>query len=264
MIVHTDMTSNTVHEYFSQVLKPSNQRLWQGLAFHAGYINAGGFLACHRFVSHMTGFGTQVGINIGFKEYLFAFEMVMAPLFFVVGATYAGFLVDRKLVRNKKPKILRGLTVIFLINILVFVLSQFGIFGDFGLPFGAKADVLLLFLLAFGCGLQNGLFVSLTSGQIRTTHITGLCTDIGLNLVRLLALKDGAARSKETSKNWLRLKTITAFSVGSLVSALIFQNYGYYGFLGSCLISLLLLVFTKWIMVKNVSVFENPVEVGAQ
>lgn len=257
------MTFNRTHEYFSQVLKPSNQRLWQGLAFHAGYLNAGGFLACHRFVSHMTGFGTQVGINIGLKEYLFAFEMIIIPIFFIVGATYAGFLVDRKLVRNKRPKILRGLSVILAINIAVYVLSQFDVFGDFGLPFGAKADVLLLFLLAFCCGLQNGLFVSLTSGQIRTTHITGLCTDIGLNLVRLLALKDGQQRSKESAKNWLRLKTILAFSVGSLVSALIFQNYGYHGFLGSCLISLLLLGLTKWIMVKHISIIENPVEVGA-
>ena len=258
------MTSNTVHGYFAQVLLPANQKLWQGLAFHAGYLNAAGFLACHRFVSHMTGFGSQVGLNLGANEYLFAFEMVLAPVFFMVGATYAGVLVDRRLVKNTSPRLIQGISVILLINIIILVFGKMGLFGYFGEPLTNQRDFVLLFLLTFCCGLQNGLFVSITSGLIRTTHITGLCTDIGLNIVRLFTLPEGETKSKESQKNWLRLKTIIAFSVGSAVSALIFSKFGYLGFLGSVLFSLCLLLYTKYLVVKNVSVLKNPVEVRVQ
>lgn len=257
------MKSNT-NEYFTQVLIPSNQRLWLGLAFNAGFINAGGFLACHRFVSHMTGFGTQVGMNIGLNEYLFAFEMMLAPLFFILGAGYAGMLVDRKLVKNKHPNLLRGLGVITAINLVVLAGGQIGMFGEFGEPLIFQRDFLLLFLLTFCCGLQNGLFVSITAGQIRTTHITGLCTDIGLNVVKYFTMNDGATRTKEAKKNWLRVKTILGFSVGSLISVLIFQHIHYWGFLVSSMISMTLLLYTRWIINSKILVVKDPVLEAAE
>ena len=35
---------------------------WFLLAFLGGHVNAGGYLACHRFVSHVTGFATLAGV----------------------------------------------------------------------------------------------------------------------------------------------------------------------------------------------------------
>ncbi len=50
---------------------PSNWVLfhWFLLSFNAGCINAGGFLATGRFVSHVTGFATFFGVDLANREH---------------------------------------------------------------------------------------------------------------------------------------------------------------------------------------------------
>ncbi len=238
------------HNPLNHVLDWKNQILWLTLAFHAGYLNAGGFLSSHRFVSHMTGFGTAMGINLSLSEFMIALEMMLAPLSFICGSAFAGYLIDRKLESGRDPKVLRGILCIFFLNCIVFIGGVTGFFGDFGEPLILQRDFLLLCILTFTCGLQNGLFVSLTSGQIRTTHITGLATDFGLNLIKIRALKIKELKKTEKRRNSLRLKTILAFSVGSLLSAMFFLRIEYWGFLISTLLSLAVFFYTKHVILK--------------
>lgn len=249
---------------FNQVLRPELQVLWQALAFHAGYLNAGGFLSSHRFVSHMTGFGSQVGVSVSEGDHWIALEMLFAPISFIIGAGYAGHLVDRKIVNNREPRVMQGLMVIMLLNTIVFVGGVSGWFGTFGEPLLLQRDFLLLFILTFICGLQNGLFVSLTSGQIRTTHITGLATDIGLNIVKIFSTEEKDYRKVEKRKNKLRMKTVLSFFAGSFVAASIFRDYEYWGFLGSAFISVGLYFFTHWVQKVNLhkSMEDKPITVG--
>jgi uncharacterized membrane protein YoaK (UPF0700 family) len=236
---------------YNHILDKNNQILWMCLAFHAGYLNAGGFLASHRFVSHMTGFGTSIGLSVSEGEYLIALELILAPVAFMVGAAYAGYLVDRKIVANREPRVINGIFCIIFMNLAVLFGGVTGFFGAFGEPLLLQRDFLLLFMLTFTCGLQNGLFVSLTSGQIRTTHITGLFTDFGLSIVRSIVIKNLEAKSTEVRRNWLRMWTILSFSSGSLLSAIIFQRTGYWGFLGSFFISLFVLILVLKIQRKD-------------
>ncbi len=244
--------------YFNQVLRKENQLLWLMLALHAGYLNAGGFMACQRFVSHMTGFGTQVGISLGHNEYFQAFEMALMPVIFILGAATAGWMMDRKLVNNMRPRVIRGMGWIVVLDLIIWVGSVNDQFAVFGEPVLNHRDYAFLFLLAFNCGLQNGLFVTITSGQIRTTHITGLATDIGLHSVKILSMdKNAPDREELKQKNFLRVKTVAAFSFGSLISALIFQHYGYWGFSVSFFFSLMILLYLKY-LVSRVFVPVNP------
>ena len=237
-------------DYFNHILHWDNQVLWIALAFHAGFLNAGGFLACHRFVSHMTGFGTQIGVSVGFKEYLIAAEMVLAPISFIAGSGFAAYLIDRKIDKNSEPRLLQGILIMIFLNLSVFLGGITGFFGVFGEPLLLQRDFLLLFILTFICGLQNGLFVSLTSGQIRTTHITGLSTDIGLNLVRGWYMKEGSAKKVQSRKNNLRIKTVLGFSIGSFIGAIIFKDVEYWGFFASSVISLGILFWTVKVSAK--------------
>lgn len=246
------MTNFSVN--FNQVLDKRNRILWVILAFHAGYLNAGGFLSSHRFVAHMTGIGTGIGLSVSAGDYWIALELVLAPISFMVGAAYAGYLVDKKIVADREPRVLNGVACILFLNCAVFFGGISGFFGDFGEPLLLQRDFILLFMLTFTCGLQNGLFVSLTSGQIRTTHITGLVTDVGLAVVRSLVIKNPDKRNTEVRKNWLRVATILSFSIGSLIAAIIFQRIGYWGFVGSILISVI--IFGLIIRIKLVT--EDP------
>jgi uncharacterized membrane protein YoaK (UPF0700 family) len=233
-------------DQFKNVLAQRNQSLWMILGFQSGFMNAGGFLACHQFVSHITGYGTEVGIEIGQKLYFAAFGTALAPIFFLCGAIYSGWLVDRRLILGVEPRLQTGLVTLAILNLFIYAGGISGLFGEFGEPLLLERDFLLLFALCFACGLQNGLTSGLTSGQVRTTHITGPTTDIGLNIAKAFTLgRDDPERGKLVAQNWLRTKIIIAFSGGSMIATMVFTQLTYEGFAIPFALSLFLLWYVR-------------------
>ena len=233
-------------DVFQDVTRPKNQFLWLLLALQGGFMNAGGFLACHRFVSHMTGYGTYVGVAAGRKNYLNAFEMAMAPLFFMAGAAYSGWLMDREMLRGREPKVGRGLVSLAVLNLVIYLAEISGYLGQFGEPLVLQRDFVLLFLLCFSCGLQNGLFTGVTKGQVRTTHLTGPTTDIGISIAKIYSLdRDDPERERLAMMNWLRVKIAIMFSGGSMIAVLIFPETGFEGFAVPCAISFFLVWYVR-------------------
>ncbi|SIO45340.1 Uncharacterized membrane protein YoaK, UPF0700 family [Singulisphaera sp. GP187] len=233
-------------DVFKNVVAPRNQVLWLILAFQSGFMNAGGYLAVHRFVSHITGYGTYVGVALAQKQYLGAFEMALAPLFFLAGAIVAGWIVDRKMILGEAPNIEGGIITLAALNLFIYLGEFSEYLGTFGEPLVLQRDFLLLFILCFACGLQNGLFAGATKGQIRTTHLTGPVTDLGINISKILTLRSGdPERSQLIAMNWLRVKIIVAFSGGSLIAALVFTELTYEGFAVPCAISLYLVWYIR-------------------
>lgn len=202
--------------------------LWSTLGFQAGFINAFGFLACGRYVSHVTGFGTQIGVALGEKNPLLAVELLGFPLSFIFGSFFSAFFTSARLERGQVP--LYGF-VTALLPIVIAGLWFFGLQGYFG-PFGEGLilphDFALLFLLSFACGMQNGCFATLTKGQIRTTHLTGISTDIGTDFARMWFGQLSKTEYKLTKRtNISRIATFVSFALGSILSALVSKALGY-------------------------------------
>lgn len=102
---------------------------WSILAFQAGFINSIGFLDCKRFVSHVTGFGSQVGIALGEGQYLLTLEMLGAPASFIAGAWFSGYLT---VVRKSRGLIPRYDFVAIAIPLMLLVLVLSAVSGAFG------------------------------------------------------------------------------------------------------------------------------------
>ena len=166
----------------------SNVIIWMTLAFQGGLLNIGGFLACGRFVSHVTGFATYFGIDVSQRDYSSAFGILLVPVFFLVGAILSGLLVDIRLKLHKRPKYYIVFGVLFLLLLSVVVGGFNGVFGDFGGPL-ILADYGLLALLCLICGMQNGMITTVSRSVVRTTHLTGITTDLGIGIVRVLNRK---------------------------------------------------------------------------
>ena len=67
--------------------------------------------------------------------------------------------------------------------------------------------------------------------SVRVTHLTGLATDLGLGLARLLQrTASRRAHDDESRANLLRAGSILAFVLGSVVGAWLFSHAGYHGF----------------------------------
>jgi len=206
--------------------------LWATLAFQAGCINSLGFLACRRFVSHVTGFGTQVGISLGDFNYGLAFELFTAPLSFIFGAWFSGYLTVARSSRGLAPRYDVVSLLIPIVMIALMLAGNSGFFGPFGEQLTFEEDFILLNSLTFLCGMQNACFATLTKGQIRTTHLTGISTDIGTDLALTLhGQLDSEEKRMAVRRNIMRIVTFSSFSIGALLSAVIDSKLEYWSFL---------------------------------
>ena len=63
---------------------------------------------------------------------------------------------------------------------------------------------LALFLLCFIMGMHNTVMTLLSGGAIRSTHMTGTATDLGIELSRALTTRSEERRvGKECRSRWL-------------------------------------------------------------
>jgi len=210
----------------------SNVAIWMSMAFQAGLLNIGGFLACHRFVSHVTGFSTFVGLEISIHGHNQALGMLSVPLFFLSGAAISGFLVDLRIKALQKPRYFISFGLIFFLLSLVLTGGVAGFFGTFGEPLNLTRDYALLALLCFICGIQNGTITTASRAVVRTTHLTGITTDLGLGIVRFLYRhKLGQAVENEGKANLMRIGIIFFFTLGSVAGGFAFKRMEYWGFL---------------------------------
>jgi uncharacterized membrane protein YoaK (UPF0700 family) len=219
-----------------------NLLIWSALAFQAGSINAGGFLACHRFVTHITGLFTHFGAEIGSGHYAAALGMLSVPLFFIAGAMISGFLVDRNLHMEKPAKYATSFFLIFLGMMMVVFVGYQGGFGEFGAPLALGSDYSLLALLCLASGLQNATVTSASGAVVRTTHLTGVATDLGIGLVRIFLPARGQSKSIESQRNFMRICILLSFALGSALATSVFIQTQYFGFLIPATISLALMV----------------------
>lgn len=152
------------------------RRIGYILAFIAGALNAGGFLALGRYTSHMTGIVSELSDNIYLNNQPIIIMAVISLASFIAGAITCTIIVNSgKCYRLRSKYAL----VLFLQGVLVLWFGQ--------MAFNSPSDTLYIMLLCFTMGLQNALMTKISSAVIRTTHITGMITDIGIELGRLIA-----------------------------------------------------------------------------
>lgn len=210
-----------------------NLAIWMVMAFQAGILNTGGFMACHTFVSHVTGYATLFGASIKDKDLFQAAGLFTVPLLFLIGAMISGVLVDIRLKLNKKPKYYVIFGVMFVLTLLVFLAGITDLLGAFGEPLMLTRDYILLAILCLICGIQNGAVSTVSRSIVRTTHLTGITTDLGLGLVRIMYKQKLPEDVVELEKkaNQMRMGVITFFILGCVFAAFAFRKFEYYGFL---------------------------------
>lgn len=206
----------------------ANVKLGAVLSFVAGAANAGGFLAVGRYTSHMTGVISSVADDLVLGHLDLVATGLGSLIAFVAGAMCTAMLVNWGLRRQLKSAYSLPLVVESL------ALLVFGLFGAAISSFISVFLPLTVILLCFMMGLQNAVITKISHAEIRTTHITGLVTDFGIELGKLIyvnrsnTLAKGHANVRANRKR-LRLQAllIACFFGGGLVGALGFKCLGY-------------------------------------
>lgn len=204
----------------------ANRHLGFALCFVAGAINAGGFLAVQQYTSHMTGIVSSMADHIALGAYDLARDCAGALLSFVAGAASTAVLVNYA--RRRQMHSEYGLPLL----VEALLLLCFGVLGAWLSHIEGLFVPLTVMLLCFIMGLQNAVITKLSHAEIRTTHITGIVTDIGIELGKMLYW-NSPSRSEQPAVrgNLERIRLLGGlagcFFVGGVIGAIGFKHVGY-------------------------------------
>lgn len=198
-----------------------NAHLGWMLAFVAGATNAGGFLAVRQYTSHMTGMVSAAadGLVLGQPQALVT--AVGALLSFASGAACTSLLVNFG--RQRQAHSIFALPLLLEAACLI----VFGLMGAWLAGLRALFIPAAVSVLCFTMGLQNALITKVSRAEIRTTHVTGIVTDIGIEIGRFLYGFGDAPVQGNATKLKLLGGLLLAFSVGGVAGAWAFKSIGY-------------------------------------
>lgn len=186
------------------------------LSFVAGLVNITGVLALKTLTTNVTGHFAFFAEEIMRHDYATAFTFLLFTIFFLLGSFLSSFL--QELISIKNP----NQSHILPISLEIIILIGVGFFGTSGGIYTLDGK-LTAFLLLLSMGIQNSLVTNISKSTVRTTHLTGLFTDLGIELSQLLFYKKPEEVKKLKTSIFLRLSIIFFFFLGCFSGGIIYQ-----------------------------------------
>lgn len=204
----------------------ANRQLGWALAFVAGAMNAGGFLAVQQYTSHVTGSLSMLADQLALGQMGLVVDATVSVLAFLVGAVVSSVLIlearRRRLASEYALPLLLEAGLILLFGLAG---SQLSRYEGLLVPF-------TVVLLCFMMGLQNAVVTKLSGAVIRTTHMTGVVTDLGIEIGRALQSRRTPAEGEVPVRTDRQRMVVLgglllAFMAGAVAGAFGFKSVGY-------------------------------------
>ncbi len=186
--------------------------VWIGagsLACIAGMVNVVGYLGFeHQAVTHLTGTTTLLGASVAAGDLRAALQLLGVAVAFMAGAALSGLIIQDSTLRLG-----RRYGAVLAIESFLLVLA---------VPMFQRNQISGALLAAMACGLQNAMATTYSGAVIRTTHLSGMFTDLGIGLGHAL-------RGLPLQRRRLLLcgLIIACFLAGGIAGALLFSRIGY-------------------------------------
>jgi uncharacterized membrane protein YoaK (UPF0700 family) len=218
-------------------------RLAITLAWIAGYTNILTILTCGHVTSHVSGTTSDLGRAVSEGNWRFVAFLGFLLLSFVVGAGVSGFTSEL----GKR----HGWESIYVLPMTIeaLLLAAFALLVETSSPGSTVVgDRLLLMtgVASMAMGLQNATITRISSGVVRTTHVTGVLTDLGLEAVQFFWWLADERRHLASSPRLAAAATVRAHPTSKRL-ALLISIMGSFA-LGACLGTLAFKFGTNWAM----------------
>jgi uncharacterized membrane protein YoaK (UPF0700 family)/anti-anti-sigma regulatory factor len=207
-------------------------RLSISLAATAGYTNVIAMLVCGVAASHVTGHASTLGIATMGGQWVSILFLAALLLAFVAGAFVSGLATE--IGRH------RGWPSIYVLPavIEIVLLITFAAGVELHDPTSRESGIGLWWMAmtaSLAMGLQNATITRISNGVVRTTHLTGVLTDLGHESAQLALFKRwlGAPMAKGESAHttvssqrlFLLASIFAAFIAGATLAALAFHEF---------------------------------------
>lgn len=224
MFTHKGKTRTLVH----------NLRIASLLSFVAGLVNVAGFLAVQKLTTNVTGHFAFFVDEVFKQNFWGGLNYFLYILFFFLGSFFSSFSIE--LVTKINDRLIYRIPVI--IESLILILT-----AVFGKEMIIHAPNMLAYALLFAMGLQNSLVTTISNATVRTTHLTGLFTDLGIELSQLFFYKKQEQKQKLYSSVKLRLTIISFFFFGGLFGGIVYTAINLYVLAVAALLLLIGLIY---------------------
>jgi uncharacterized membrane protein YoaK (UPF0700 family) len=179
------------------------------LAFIAGMINVIGWLGfSHQTVSHLTGNTSMLAAAVAIGNFSAASHFGIVIGSFLLGTVLSGFIIQDSSLKLGRRYGVAILLESVLLCVAVPLLNHESIHG--------------IYCLACACGLQNAMVTTYSGTVVRTTHVSGMFTDLGIFLGH--ALRGLPIDMKRMRMCFL---VISAFLSGGLAGAMFYRFWAY-------------------------------------
>jgi len=194
-------------------------------SFNSGFINCICILAHNQGVTHVTGSLTYFGISVANNDAFMSLNYLCIICCYMFGSSITGYFTTEvtplKLGLEYGPLFIIG-------SILLLIACVFEYSFDDN---QSSKSYLYIFFCAMASGLQNGITTKYSNNVLRTTHMTGTATDIGIVLGQIVA-----AKYDEIWRLYMLLPSYIAFFIGGIFGVGIFKVMGRYSLTISCII----------------------------
>jgi len=179
------------------------------LACVAGMVNVIGYLGFeHQAVSHLTGTTSLLGAAIAQGNLRAVIHLWGVLIAFCLGAMLSGLIIqDQTLKLGRRYGVVLALEAALLLA---------------AIPLFKQEQIWGALLAAVACGLQNAMVTTYSGAAVRTTHLSGMFTDLGIGLGHLL-------RGMPLPVRRLTLSglIISGFLGGGVLGAWLYRQFGY-------------------------------------
>lgn len=211
-----------------------NVRLAVLLCLNAGFINGAGFLAFAVLTTNVTGHAALLAVYVATGKARAARMVGLWLLLFLAGA-FSSAIYIRKFGRERPWAY--SVPILVIIAVLLFVIN----YGH-GYDHSLVETEYFAGSLLFAMGMQNALVSMISGSVVRTTHLTGMVTDLGIDLSDVV-LRRRAIDTELRRRIYLRLCIIGFFLAGGIGGGFLFSLYGYRAFAVPVALLLIALVY---------------------
>jgi uncharacterized membrane protein YoaK (UPF0700 family) len=192
----------------------------------AGALNAAGFQAAGFFSANMTGNASSFSDHMALGDWPMAGLFALFIATFILGAMVSGLLIQWGGARGSRAKYAYGIVLEGTVVLLLGGAHLLGVLHPYGLILG----------LSFAMGIQNAATTRISNARVRTTHVSGMATDIGLGLAGLLGA--GTRDAEATARLKLYGGAMAAFIFGGILGVAAYLATGGLLFVGRGLVLL--------------------------
>ena len=196
-----------------------NLKIASLLSFVAGLVNVAGFLGFQQLTTNVTGHFAFFIDEMYKLNFWAGFIYFIYILFFFLGSFTSSLLIE--IILRKNDRFIYILPILIETILLIFV-------AIYGQNFNLEKTNLLACILLFAMGLQNSLVTRISDATVRTTHLTGLFTDLGIELSQLLFYKKIESKKTLYSSIKLRLTIISFFFLGGIIGGILYAKLELY------------------------------------